>query len=297
VPSVVALLSLLVCILIGGVAYVGWQKGGPDTKKLLAGDSPNGGDLAEVEIAPGVKMTFCWVPPGNATLGSPASETGHDESEPEYEYTSRGFWLAKYPVTQEEWRALMKANPSPSTFTPAQKDVQKAGIANPDRFPVENVSWNDCQDFLKAMNAEAKVPAMMGKGKFVLPHEDEWEYACRGDMGNKRAFYFGGRLNGDLANCDGTNPYGTETKGEYKKRTTRVGDYEKVAPHPWGLCDMHGNVWQWCEDLRVKFKDSRILRGGSWSSGAAACRSANRNWSDLGRRNPNYGFRPCFRLD
>jgi len=255
---------------------------------------PPAGEVAEVEIARGVKMTFCWIPAGKAMLGSPGTEKERLSDEKEHEYTSQGFWLAKFPVTQEQWRALMKGNPS--YFKPTQGDIEKAGITDTSRFPVENVSWTDCQDFLEKMNAAAKLPATMGQGKFVLPHENESEYACRGGKGNERPFYFGDQLNGDLANCDGNYPYGTDTKGEYKLRTTAVGSYEKVAPHPWGLCDMHGNVWQWCENKYNDYEDSRVLRGGSWRIVAGSCRSARRSGDAPGRRIHYYGFRPCFRL-
>jgi formylglycine-generating enzyme required for sulfatase activity len=193
----------------------------------------------------------------------------------------------------------MSDNPNPSYFTPEQDDVKQAGIIISDtsRFPVENVSWDDCHDFLKAMNAAAKVPAVMGKGKFALPHEDEWEYACRGGRGNEQPFYFGDQLNGRLANCDGDFPYGTDTKGEDKKRTERVGEYESLAPHPWGLCDMHGNVWQWCENLYENGGDRRVLRGGSWRSEAADARSASRGRGTPSLREKSFGFRVCFRPD
>ena len=156
--------------------------------------------------------------------------TSGDETE--HEYTSRGFWLAKFPVTQEQWQALMKDNPTPSRFNLAEDEVKQAGITSTSLFPVEGVSWNDCQDFLGKMNVTARVPAGMGKGKFVLPHEDEWEYACRGGKGNQQPFYFGDRLNGDKANCDGNFPYGTVKTGDYKKRTTEVGIYEKLGRTP-----------------------------------------------------------------
>jgi formylglycine-generating enzyme required for sulfatase activity len=264
--------------------------------------SLRGGDEAEVEVA-GAKMTFCWVPPGTAKLGSPTSEQGHQSDEAEHEYTSQGFWLAKYPVTQGQWKALMGNNPS--YFTPAQEQVKKDGITDTSRFPVEDVYWDDpahkeysAQEFLRKMNASVTAPAAMGKGKFVLPHEDEWEYAARGGKGNKHPFYWGDRLNGDKANCRGTSPYGTDKPGDDKKRTTAVGDYAKAAPHPWGLCDMSGNVWQWCDNKYRSDEDSRVFRGGYWGGGATSCRPASRGGLDAGYLCGNIiGFRPCFRLD
>jgi formylglycine-generating enzyme required for sulfatase activity len=260
-----------------------------------------GGEEIEVEIGRGVKMPFCWIPPGRAMLGSPSTEKGRNNDEMEHEYTCQGLWLAKYPVTQEQWQTLMGNNPS--YFKETQNDIKNANITDTSRFPVEQVCWDDdknkeysVREYLKKMNASAKVPATMGQGKFVLPHEDEWEYACRGGKGNKQAFYFGDRLNGDLANCNGNFPFGTDTKGEWKQRTTEVGEYEKVAPHPWGLCDMHGNVWQWCDNKYKNDENSRVVRGGCWFHGAGSCRSARRDRSVPGQRNGDCGFRPCFRL-
>jgi formylglycine-generating enzyme required for sulfatase activity len=292
----------------GGHRPGGTGKGGDP-----GGKTRTPGEVAEVQIAPGVRMKFCWVPPGEAQLGSPKAERQkvlrqiEEDKEPEWlaaeaeevrgRFSTKGFWLGKYPVTQEEWRALMKDNPSPSFFKPGQDKVEEDGITDTSRFPVDNVSWNDCQEFLKKLNADAVVPAAMGKGKVVLPHEDEWEYACRGGKGNGQPFYFGDRLNGDLANCDGNWPYGTDAKGVSKVRTTEVGGYEGVAPHPWGLCDMHGNLWQWCDNVYPKVKDYRVLRGGSWSYIAGRCRAAHRIRMAPDSRTNFIGCRACFRPD
>jgi formylglycine-generating enzyme required for sulfatase activity len=80
--------------------------------------------------------------------------------------------------------------------------------------------------------------------ELVLPHEDAWEFACRGGLGNESAYYWGNKLNGTQANCDGNHPYGTTTTGAYLEGPTAVGEYAEKFPHPWGLCDMHGNVWE-----------------------------------------------------
>ena len=212
---------------------------------------PKAGEEREFEIFKGVQMKFCWVPAGKSKLGEPESK-----EEKEYE-TKKGFWLGKYEVTQGEWKKVMDAEPS--KFKGAQ-------------LPVESVSWDDCQEFLK----KCKVAGL----KLKLPHEDEWEYAYRGGLGNKQAFYWGDSLNGDKANCDGNYPYGTATKGDYEAKTTEVGKYEKQAPHPWGLCDMSGNVLEWCDNLRSSGDSGRVYRGGSWYYYAWFCRSAFRYWND-----------------
>jgi formylglycine-generating enzyme required for sulfatase activity len=254
---------------------------------------PKAVEEREFEIASGVKMKFCWIPAGKATLGSPKEEKERDDSEKEHEYVTKGFWLGKYPVTQAEWKAVMGDNPS---FFDGKKENKAKGI-DTSRFPVESVSWEDCQKFLENLNNRTEVEKVFGKaGQFVLPHEDQWEYACRGGKGNKQAFYFGNELNGTQANCYGDFPYGTDKKGNYKGRATEVGSYAKDWPHPWGLCDMHGNVWQWCNNNYDQSND-RMLRGGSWEISAGGCRSAYRF-----RRLPDYrnffiGFRVCLPLE
>jgi formylglycine-generating enzyme required for sulfatase activity len=131
---------------------------------------------------------------------------------------------------------------------------------------------------------------------FGLPLEDEWEYACRGGKGNKQAFYFGNILNGTQANCDGTKyMYGTDVKGNCKDRTMEVGSYAKESPHPWGLCDMHGNVWQWCDNKYDPEDNDMVLRGGSWSDTARYCRSAFRFRFAPDQSDSAIGFRVCVR--
>jgi formylglycine-generating enzyme required for sulfatase activity len=255
-------------------------------------------DEREFEIADGVKMKFCWIPAGKAILGSPKEEEWHFANEKEREYVTNGFWLGKYPVMQAEWKALMGDNPS---YFDGQKDNTAKGI-DTSQFPVEMVSWCDCQRFLEKLNKRKEQKKIPGETyQFALPLEDEWEYACRGGKGNKQAFYFGNELNGMQANCDGNFPYGTDKKGDFKGHTSKVGSYEKNWPHPWGLCDMHGNVWQWCDNECDESND-RVLRGGSWFTFASSCRSAFR-----GKDNPrhcgvgngciSYGFRVCLPFD
>ncbi len=222
---------------------------------------PNDGEEREFNITNKVKMKFCWIPAGKAMLGSPESEAKRYYDEAEHEFETTGFWMSKYPVTQSQWKGIM--GNSPSCFT---------GV----NFPVEYVNWNDCQECIKKCSVSGL--------KVQLPHEDQWEYACRGGKGNKQPFYWGDTLNGDKANNDGTRPYGTDKKGAYLEKTTEVGSYEKVAPHPWNLCDMIGNVGEWCENLYSKDGTSRVLRGGSWYDDSWFCRSSYRN-----------GFNPTFR--
>jgi formylglycine-generating enzyme required for sulfatase activity len=284
-----------------------------EEKKTTAGDEPTIGEVRKFEITKDVFMEFCWLPPGVAQLGSSKEE--HDYitktylkgDRPDYhqfdfeteskrgKFKTMGFWLGKYTVTQAEWKAVMGENPS---HFDGIKDNKAKGL-DTRRFPVERVSWDECQKFLEKLNKQPDLGKVFGSvAKFVLPHEDQWEYAARGGKGNKQPFYWGNELNGTQANCDGNCPFGTATKGQYLNRPCSVdftndGKYEK---HPWGLFHMNGNVWQWCENLHEQ-KKYRVLRGGSWNDEAWLCRVASRDCLQQVGRNVIYGFRVCVSLE
>jgi formylglycine-generating enzyme required for sulfatase activity len=234
-------------------------------------------------------MTFCWIPPGIAALGSPKAARGaEDESEAKRgEFKSRGFWLAKYPVTQAEWTAVTGANPS--YFRPGGPGAERVMGMDTSRLPVEQVSWDNAREFLERLDSLGGADRVFGvAGWFALPHEDEWEYACRGGKGNDRPFYWGAALNGMQANCNGNHPHGTTERGKNARRPTIVGTYATTCPHPWGLCDMHGNVWEWCDNSDDRSPGSRVIRGGAWSCGAHSCHAASR-----GRHAATYSTRDC----
>ena len=232
------------------------------TQRLGGAAKP--GEERVFEIAKGVKMAFCWIPAGKATLGSPESEKDRGPRETEHPFETAGFWLGKYEVTQGEYEAVTGTNPSKF----------KGG-----RLPVEGLNWADCQAFVNKCRVSGLTPK--------LPHEDEWEYACRGGGGNKQPFPWGHALHGDKANCDGTKPYGTSAVGPFHAKTAEVGRYERVAGHPWGLCDVCGNVWEWCDNAGPL----RVIRGGCWIDAAAFCRAANRAEHDPAARLAGVGFR------
>jgi formylglycine-generating enzyme required for sulfatase activity len=148
------------------------------------------GEERDFEVAPKVKMRFCWVPPGKAALGSPTTEKGRELfglSEKEHEFTTKGFWLGKFEVMQGEWTSTMGSNPSAFAATGSQAEYrEKVKGMDTSRFPVEQVSWENCQKFIDKSNAHMNKKT----GRFALPREDEWEYACRGGKGNGRAFYW-----------------------------------------------------------------------------------------------------------
>ena len=223
---------------------------------------PKDGPLG-MKFVPLPKATFYmgW----NGEKGS-AKKTGVKED----------FEIAIYTVTQGQWQEVTGSNPSWFSRDGKGQDTVK-DIKDEDlkHFPVENVSWDDAQEFIKKLNEKEK-----GKGyQYRLPREAEWEYACRGGATSEEEcsyhFYFAKPTN-DLsskeANFDGNSLFGKADKGPYLGRTTKVGSY---VPNKLGLYDMHGNVWQWCEDL-YDGDSVRVLRGGSWDTDGARCQAALR---------------------
>jgi formylglycine-generating enzyme required for sulfatase activity len=203
------------------------------------------------------------------------------------------FEIAIHTVTQGQWQEVMGKNPSYFSRDGRGKDQVK-DIKDEDlkHFPVETVSWTDAQEFIKKLNEKEK----KGKGyQYRLPSEVEWEYACRGGATSKEEcschFYFAKPTN-DLsskeANFNGTFPFGKADKGPLVGRTTKVGSY---APNKVGLYDMHGNVWQWCEDGSEKGASNRVVRGGSWGEGASSCRATIRPGFAASDRGYFCGFR------
>ena len=245
-----------------------------------AEEPPKPGAERDVAMPNGVTMRFCWVPAGKAKLGMSPGATLDGNLEP-YDYTAKGFWLGKYEVTRAEWQGVMGTNPS--YFSATGKGAAKVAGLKTDRFPVDQVSFKDCENFVEKS-------AVKG---LRVPHEDEWEYACRGGKGFKQSYYFGDALNGKQANCFGELPFGTPEKGQALQRVTAVGSYAKLAPHPWGLCDMHGNVQEWCANLYTMKPERRCLRGGSWNTQPRACRSASRYGDAADYPGITYGVRLC----
>jgi len=174
---------------------------------------------------------------------------------------------------------------NPSLFSASGKGKDEVSGEDTSRFPVERVSWEDAVEFCRELSL---LPEEKTEGRiYRLPSEAEWEYACR--AGTTTPFHFGHQLNGNEANCLGNCPYGTETKGPFLRRTTTVGSYQ---PNAFGLYDMHGNVWEWCQDWYGKdyYRNSpvddpqgpssgasyRVIRGGNWQAVGAGCRPADR---------------------
>ncbi|MCK5861669.1 MAG: formylglycine-generating enzyme family protein, partial [Candidatus Hydrogenedentes bacterium] len=225
--------------------------------------------LPAVEERTFAGIDFCWIPPGEFMMGSPGSEKDRDKDEIQHGVTiSQGFWMGKYEVTQAQWQQVMGENPSWHQKGSGFLWLEKETIPN---CPVEQVSWNDCQEFIKRLNASSK-------DTFRLSTEAEWEYACR--AGTSTRFYWGDDLSGMQI-----NDYGWYADNSGNKPHP-VGE---KRPNPWGLYDMSGNVWEWCQDgygdypgsaevdpTGVDSASGRVIRGGSWFNDSQGCRSAFR---------------------
>ncbi|NTW63338.1 MAG: formylglycine-generating enzyme family protein [Chlorobiaceae bacterium] len=223
-----------------------------------------------------VPENFVLIRGGEFTMGSPESEAEGLSDETQHQVKVSDFYLSKYAVTQAECKSITGINPS---------------RFKGENLPVENVSWDDCEAFIEALNRK------MSK-TYRLPTEAEWEYACR--AGTTTPFNTGGNLTTEQANYNGNYPYNNNRKGQYREKTVAVDSY---APNDWGLYNMHGNVWEWCSDWYLDIKmgrvvknragvafggisinllsasgSYRVLRGGSWRSNAGDCRSAYRGY-------------------
>jgi uncharacterized protein (TIGR02996 family) len=251
-------------------------------RSLLAEGVHPVGPYEAVTLAQGVELVLAWIPPGTFLMGSPPDEAGRQGDEDLHRVTlSQGFWLGGYPVTQAQWAAVVGGNPS--------------RVKGEDR-PVERVSWEDCQQFCQELSARE------GR-RCGLPTEAQWEYACR--AGTTTRFHFGDTITPELANYRGNHAYGTGGRGVYSRQTTPAGSF---PANGWGLRDLHGNVWEWCQDaygpyLKSDIEDpqgataagNRVLRGGSWDNSPRGCRAAHRSSLAPGRRSHDIGFRVCHR--
>jgi formylglycine-generating enzyme required for sulfatase activity len=227
----------------------------------------------------GVVLDLVQIPGGTFLMGSPESELDRYDDETLHEVTIAPFLLGRYTITQAQWR-LVAGLPQVNR----ELNLEPSYFKGDDR-PVEQVSWEDAVEFCDRLSQHTN-------REYRLPSEAEWEYACR--AGTTTPFHFGETIATDLANY----------KGTYRGETTSVGSFPANA---FGLHDMHGNVWEWCEDhwhgnydgaptdgsawLTEDKNTSRLLRGGSWNSNPDKCRSAFRDHGSLGDQYSCIGFR------
>ncbi len=251
------------------------------------------GGSASTHATDALPTNMVWISPGTFTMGSPETEPARDEYEsPQTQVTiTRGFYMGKYEVTQAEYLSVMGKNPSAFTG-----DLNR---------PVESVTWDDAVKYCAALTKRERQAGRLGDERaYRLPTEAEWEYTCRAGTTSP----FSTTLNGGevmwsrMANFNGYYEYPpcpdypvrgdnpmycfNATLGHFYKRTTPVG---KFRPNYWGLYDMHGNVWEWCQDWIAIYPGgeatdphgspvggAHVIRGGSWKEIAASTRSAKR---------------------
>ncbi len=239
----------------------------------------------------GVGLDMVYIPGGSFEMGAPKEQLYRDDNEgPLHQVNIPPFFMGRYTITQSQWQIIstlekegLELELEPSIFTGANR-------------PVENVSWYEVTEFCVRLSKQT------GK-EYRLPSEAEWEYACR--AGTKTPFYFGETITPELVNYKGTSSYGSGPGGKFRKATVEVGSF---PPNAFGLYDMHGNVYDWCQDLWhgdnylgapqdgqawIDAADShhRVRRGGSWDDDPGVCRSTNRGSFKPEDRDNGIGFR------
>jgi formylglycine-generating enzyme required for sulfatase activity len=253
-----------------------------------------GTKAGEERVVDGIAL--CWCPPGRFVMGSPATEAGRRGDENQVEVTlTRGFWAAKHEATQGQWTRVIGVFPD-------RPPSAEFGIG--DDFPAYWINFDEAERFCDALNARLHRSRALPAGwQFSLPTEAQWEYACR--AGTRTATSFGDTFDSTQVNYSGVWDDRTvkPTQG-----CRRVGSY---PANPWGIHDMHGNVWEWCRDYYharlpggtdpdlsvtkgAPNRDgsySRVRRGGAWIEEGWTCRSACRLRYESPRRSDHIGFR------
>ena len=306
---VAALLAAGCIFLLGAFSK---DKPGPENtpapRKATVGGEPSlvgrqAGEVRDLQVIKNVFVRCCWCPPGSFHMGNSPEElrqlaemgtTPEESAAVQHPVTlPDGFWMAKYETTAAEVKGIEQALRR-EIFAPLHPSDPPASQ------PAAALSWNRCAELCSALDSENPFPGW----QIRLPTEQEWEYACR--AGTVTAYSFGPSLNGSEANCDGNRPFpktGSFTAGGPRlARVARGGSY---PPNPWGICDLHGNLAEWCQDPFARFypvngvdvpaadisTTDHVLRGGSWDSAARNCRSAARLSERTDYESDTIGFR------
>jgi formylglycine-generating enzyme required for sulfatase activity/uncharacterized caspase-like protein len=248
--------------------------------------------IGQVEdLGNGVVLELVSIPSGSFIMGSPLGEYGRTKrEEPQHKVRVKPFLMGRYPVTQAQWNVV--------SFLPKVNLELKI---NPAKFngsvhPVESITWYEAVEFCDRLSSYT------GR-RYRLPREAEWEYACR--AATKTPFHFGETIRTSESNYHGDYSYGRGPKGKYRKSTSAVNEFS--CANAFGLYDMHGNVFEWCQDIwhenyaGAPIDDEawvnegdhscRVARGGSWSSDPAVCRSASRYQAEAESCDDALGFR------
>lgn len=282
--------GLLVVILLAMILFSGGDASlsgdGPSgTTELTSTKPPNTSRAEKIHILSlpaGVKLEMVRVPKGTFWM-SENNKNAQRQVEIKEE-----FYIGKYEVTQAQWQAVMGNNPSAFSRTGEKKEeVKNINDVDLGLFPVDHVSWEDCQAFLNKLN---EINAN-SEWVYRLPTGAEWEYSCRGAANSKEKcsfhFYLATPMNAlssTQANIHPDNSDGNIPENPFLNRTARVGSY---TPNTLGIYDMHGNLWEWCQDQQDL---NKLLRGGCWTNGGEQCRAGNRVWNKSFRNN-TIGFR------
>jgi len=239
----------------------------------------------EKRIRNSLGMEFVLIPAGTFIMGSPSGEAHRNPKELQHKVTiTRPFYMQTTEVTLKQWRALMKRR-----FL-----GRRRGKGN---MPVTKVSWYDCMKFIKKLNT-------LNEGSYRLPTEAEWEYACR--AGSRTAYSWGETI--DCTRAMYGNSYGNNQCMDHIRAMGLANNgpapVKSFPPNAWGLYDMHGNVWEWCQDWYGDYPsgpvvdpkgpnsgDEKVRRGGSWFKYGYSCRSANRAFGRPPTRYTTTGFR------
>jgi formylglycine-generating enzyme required for sulfatase activity len=248
---------------------------------------------AVLERIDDIMMTFVRLPKGTFYMGwgtdlvekkmQPATKTEIKED----------FEIAVHDVTQGQWQAVMGENPSHySRLGGGRLEIKHISDEELKLFPVDSVSWEDAQQFLKKLNEKERGRGYMNR----LPTDAEWEYACRNGATSEKEcsyfYYFAEPTNlifTELANFNGNHLFNKGGKQQSMVRPTRVGAY---PPNKLGLCDMHGNMYQWCADPWIGSPGGRVVRGSNWRRADYECQAAARTWTPPTMRAPDLSFRP-----
>jgi formylglycine-generating enzyme required for sulfatase activity len=284
-------------------------------RKLITQTRSHRGKYFTEKLEDTIGLDMMLIPPGSFMMGQTEAEkkeiirlVGEEDYQsyyarelPRHSVTVPSFFMGKYAITQAQWRIVATTYPQVTQELDSDPSNFKG-----DNLPVEQVSWDDAQEFCARLSNHTK-------RNYRLPSEAEWEYACR--AGTETPFHFGETIDATLANYCAQDReiskknypgiYDRGILGEYREKTTKVGTF---LPNAFGLYDMHGNVLEWCEDdFHSDYKGApddgsawvesdrenarKLLRGGSWYNNPVDCRSANRNNYTRDDRNSIVGFR------
>lgn len=263
-------------------------------RRLVLKETTHQRQLFREALVEGIQLEMLLIPGGIFLMGSADGEPGsYGDEYPQHDVTVPPVFMSRTPITQAQWRLV-------AGYPQVNQDL----TSDPSNFkgdtrPVEQVNWNEAQEFCARLSARTR-------RTYRLPTEAEWEYACR--AGTTTPFHFGETLSDELANYRARETFGRGIPGEYRAETTDVASF---PPNAFGLHDMHGNVWEWCEDdwhdnydgapkdgsawldSDTNKDKNKLLRGGFWDCIPGSCRSACRVNLSRGDRNDGLGFRVC----